>query len=164
MLNKSNVLFEQKSLALDLLQTERERWIFSNVKVIFFNFSARIDLFLSLVSVRTKEMNVPLLKKIKDEMSLFPRTPSLHTGINLFVCNMALSDTMMCLTAAPLTPITTFYGRWFLGRLPCVILPACQVAKYKNNREMEPREKKQPPENGNKFLCISGRIGPFYTL
>ena len=76
------------------------------------------------------------------------RNPSIHTGpvhhsrpirsvftlyvhfqgINLFVCNMALSDMMMCLTAAPLSPITSFTGRWFLGRLPCVILPACQVA------------------------------------
>ena len=55
------------------------------------------------------------------------RTPSLHTGINLFVCNMAVSDMMMCLTAAPLTPITSFTGRWFLGQLPCVLLPGCQV-------------------------------------
>ena len=57
------------------------------------------------------------------------RTPSLHTGINLFVCNMALSDMMMCLTAAPLTPITSFTGQWFLGELPCFILPGCQVGK-----------------------------------
>ena len=55
------------------------------------------------------------------------RTPSLHTGMNLFVCNMAVSDTVMCLTAAPLTPITSFTGRWFLGHIPCLILPACQV-------------------------------------
>ena len=55
------------------------------------------------------------------------RTPNLHTGMNLFVCNMAVSDTVMCLTAAPLTPITSFTGRWFLGHIPCLILPACQV-------------------------------------
>ena len=55
------------------------------------------------------------------------RTPSLQNGINLFVCNMSLSDMIMCLTAAPLTPITSFTGRWFLGELPCKILPACQV-------------------------------------
>ena len=55
------------------------------------------------------------------------RTPSLQNGINLFVCNMSLSDMIMCLTAAPLTPITSFTGQWFLGELPCKILPACQV-------------------------------------
>ena len=36
------------------------------------------------------------------------RNPSLHTGMSLFVVNMAVSDVVMCLTAAPLTPIT----RW----------------------------------------------------
>ena len=55
------------------------------------------------------------------------RTPSLQNGINLFVCNMSVSDMIMCLTAAPLTPITSFTGQWFLGELPCKILPACQV-------------------------------------
>ena len=55
------------------------------------------------------------------------RSPSLHTGINLFVVNMAISDMIMCLTAAPLTPVTSFTGKWFLGELPCIILPACQV-------------------------------------
>ena len=57
----------------------------------------------------------------------FPRTPDLHTGFNLFICNMAVSDVMMSLTAAPLTPVTSFTGRWFLGQGPCIILPACQV-------------------------------------
>ena len=65
-------------------------------------------------------------------------------GINLFVANMALSDMMMCLTAAPLTPITSFSGRWFLGRLPCVILPACQV-----------RVQKYFQENRNKMFEIT---------
>ena len=55
------------------------------------------------------------------------RTPDLRTGTNLLVCNMSLSDTMMCLTAAPLTPMTGFTGQWFLGEIPCKILPACQV-------------------------------------
>ena len=55
------------------------------------------------------------------------RSPILHTGINMFVCNMALSDMVMCLTAAPLTPITSFYGQWYLGELLCKILPAFQV-------------------------------------
>ena len=36
------------------------------------------------------------------------RSPGLHTGMNLFVCNMALSDIMMSLTAAPLTPLTRY--------------------------------------------------------
>ena len=57
----------------------------------------------------------------------FPRTPDLHTGFNLFICNMAVSDVVMCITAAPLTPVTSFTGRWFLGQVPCIILPACQV-------------------------------------
>ena len=59
------------------------------------------------------------------------RTPALHTGMNLLVCNMAVSDMVMCLTAAPLTPITSFTGRWFLGHVPCIILPACQVSGIK---------------------------------
>ena len=97
--------------------------------------SSLIDWFLSLlkksdyvscITIYFLSFHNPTLKNI----DFFLRTPSLHTGINLFVCNMALSDTMMCLTAAPLTPITTFSGRWFLGRLPCVILPACQVVFY----------------------------------
>ena len=58
------------------------------------------------------------------------RTPALHTGMNLLVCNMAVSDMVMSLTAAPLTPITSFTGRWFLGRIPCIILPACQVSGF----------------------------------
>ena len=61
---------------------------------------------------------------------LCPRTPALHTGMNLLVCNMAVSDMVMSLTAAPLTPITSFTGRWFLGRIPCIILPACQVSGF----------------------------------
>ena len=34
---------------------------------------------------------------------------------------------MMCLTAAPITPITGFTGKWYLGQLPCYIMPACTV-------------------------------------
>ena len=59
------------------------------------------------------------------------RTPDLRTGTNLLVCNMSLSDIMMCLTAAPLTPMTGFTGQWFLGQIPCKILPACQVGGRK---------------------------------
>ena len=59
------------------------------------------------------------------------RTRSLHTGINLYVCNMSLSDMMMCLIAAPLTPITSFTGQWYLGETACKILPACQVSHNK---------------------------------
>ena len=58
----------------------------------------------------------------------FPRIPGLHTGMNLFICNMAVSDVVMCLTAAPLTLVTSFTGCWFLGQGPCIILPACQVS------------------------------------
>ena len=68
------------------------------------------------------------LSEYKDDNS---RSPILHTGINMFVCNIALSDMVMCLTAAPLTPITSFYGQWYLGELPCKILPAFQVSKIK---------------------------------
>ena len=38
---------------------------------------------------------------------------------------------MMCLIAAPLTPITGFTGQWYLGETACKILPACQVSHNK---------------------------------
>ena len=39
-------------------------------------------------------------------------------------------DQLMCLTAAPITPITAFTGKWFLGRMPCFIVPACTVRPW----------------------------------
>ena len=57
------------------------------------------------------------------------RNPRLQTGNNLLVCNMSVSDIFICLSAAPLTPITSFYGRWYLGNILCKILPPCQVCQ-----------------------------------
>ena len=71
-----------------------------------------------------QSVNLPANSKF-----VFRRTPSLLTGTNLLVCNMSLSDMLMCITAAPLTPLTSFTGRWYLGQLFCKVLPACQVTK-----------------------------------
>ena len=82
-----------------------------------------ITLYYQLLSINTIIVSLCALPRI----FACPPCRTLETGINLFVCNMSLSDMIMCLTAAPLTPITSFTGQWFLGELPCKILPACQV-------------------------------------
>ncbi|XP_023340047.1 neuropeptide Y receptor type 5 [Eurytemora carolleeae] len=45
---------------------------------------------------------------------------------NVFICNMAVSDIVISLTAIPLTPLTAFTGDWYFGKIACVLLPAFQ--------------------------------------
>ena len=45
----------------------------------------------------------------------------------VYLCNMAVSDIMMCLTAATITPYTAFTGRWDFGSIFCHLFPLCQV-------------------------------------
>ena len=69
------------------------------------------------------------------------RSPAMRTTSNIYICNMAISgdsnnmlnmlhvplDMMICLTAAPVTPLSAFSGSWHFGWLPCKLLPLFQV-------------------------------------
>ena len=43
-----------------------------------------------------------------------------------YICNLAVADTVVCLLAAPLTPLTAFSGAWHFGWLLCKLLPLAQ--------------------------------------
>ena len=55
------------------------------------------------------------------------RCPSLQTRSNMFIFNMATADILICLLAAPLTPLTAFTGSWHLGPTLCQLVPTIQV-------------------------------------
>ena len=55
------------------------------------------------------------------------RRPELRTTSNMYICNMAVSDMMICLVSAPLTPLTAFTGTWHLGQVMCKLVPTLQV-------------------------------------
>ena len=73
------------------------------------------------------------------------RSPAMRTTSNIYICNMAISgdsnnmlknmphaplDMMICLTAAPVTPLSAFTGSWHFGWLPCKLLPLFQVVRF----------------------------------
>ena len=51
----------------------------------------------------------------------------LQTRSNMYICNMALADVIICSLAAPVTPLTAFTGSWHLGSLLCSLVPFVQV-------------------------------------
>ena len=55
------------------------------------------------------------------------RSRALQTRSNMYICNMALSDIIICCLAAPVTPLTAFTGAWHLGPLLCRLVPFVQV-------------------------------------
>ena len=96
-MNNTTQLLETADCNFDDCYTEQELIFISEVQIIFL-------VLYGLVTIIGTIGNLFIVITVL-------RTPSLRTGINLFVCNMALSDMMMCLTASPLTPITSFSGR-----------------------------------------------------
>ncbi|XP_071793490.1 neuropeptide F receptor-like [Asterias amurensis] len=58
------------------------------------------------------------------------RRPKMRTVINLFICNLALSDLVLCSFGAPLTLVAMLSSSWTLGLAPCRIysmITACMV-------------------------------------
>ena len=54
------------------------------------------------------------------------RSPILQTRTNMFIINMALADIIICLVAAPITPVTAFSGSWHFGPRLCSLVPLVQ--------------------------------------
>ncbi|KAK2173279.1 hypothetical protein NP493_887g01004 [Ridgeia piscesae] len=48
---------------------------------------------------------------------------AIQTITNIFICNLALSDIMMCLLAVPFTPLSAFLNSWIFGDALCHIVP-----------------------------------------
>ena len=55
------------------------------------------------------------------------RSRALQTRSNMYICNMALADIIICCLAAPVTPLTAWAGAWHLGSLLCSLVPFVQV-------------------------------------
>ena len=72
--------------------------------------------------------------------------PHMQTTTNIYLVNLSLADILMCLgtvfrnmnsreevfscsVSVPLTPLSTFMGRWVLGETLCKLFPASQVRK-----------------------------------
>lgn len=51
------------------------------------------------------------------------RNKAIQTITNIFICNLALSDIMMCLLAVPFTPLSAFLNSWIFGDALCHIVP-----------------------------------------
>lgn len=51
------------------------------------------------------------------------RNPSMQTITNLFITNLAVSDVMMCLLAAPFTPLSAWMKSWVFGEVLCHLVP-----------------------------------------
>ena len=51
----------------------------------------------------------------------------LRTPSNMYICNMAVSDMLICLVSAPLTPLTALTEAWHLGQVLCKLVPTIQV-------------------------------------
>ena len=67
-----------------------------------------------------------------DQMSLSTcqtpcRSSELRTPSNMYICNMAVSDMLICLVSAPLTPLTALTEAWHLGQVLCKLVPTIQV-------------------------------------
>uniref|UniRef100_A0A8R1DJK1 G_PROTEIN_RECEP_F1_2 domain-containing protein n=1 Tax=Caenorhabditis japonica TaxID=281687 RepID=A0A8R1DJK1_CAEJA len=45
---------------------------------------------------------------------------------NIFILNLAASDSMMCILSLPITPITNVYKNWYFGNLLCHLIPCIQ--------------------------------------
>ena len=45
----------------------------------------------------------------------------------MYICNMALADILICVVAAPVTPLTAFTGSWHFGAALCRLVPFIQV-------------------------------------
>ena len=56
------------------------------------------------------------------------RSPGLRTVSNMYICNMALADILICVVAAPITPLTAFTGSWHFGAALCRLVPFIQVS------------------------------------
>ena len=56
------------------------------------------------------------------------RSPGLRTVSNMYICNMALADILICVVAAPVTPLTAFTGSWHFGAALCRLVPFIQVS------------------------------------
>ena len=48
---------------------------------------------------------------------------AIQTITNIFICNLAVSDIMMCLLAVPFTPLSAFLDSWILGDALCHLVP-----------------------------------------
>ena len=58
------------------------------------------------------------------------RRPKMRTVINLFICNLASSDLLLCIVGVPLTLISFLKSRWILGLALCRIsamITGCMV-------------------------------------
>ena len=72
--------------------------------------------------------------------------PHMQTTTNIYLVNLSLADILMCLgtvfrnmnireevfycsVSVPLTPLSTFMGRWVLGETLCKLFPASQVRR-----------------------------------
>lgn len=51
------------------------------------------------------------------------RNPSMQTITNVFIANLAASDILMCLLAAPFTPLSGLLRSWVFGEALCHVLP-----------------------------------------
>ena len=54
-----------------------------------------------------------------------------RTAKNLYIVNLAISGISMCLICIPPTLSLCIYGgKWFLGEVPCKLVPAVQGSSY----------------------------------
>jgi len=51
----------------------------------------------------------------------------MRTNTNIYLVNLSAADILMCLVSVPLTPMSTFMGRWVLGETLCKLFPSSQV-------------------------------------
>ncbi|XP_013419052.1 prolactin-releasing peptide receptor [Lingula anatina] len=51
------------------------------------------------------------------------RNRHMRTITNIFICNLAISDILMCLLAIPFTPMSYFMNTWTFGDAICKIVP-----------------------------------------
>ena len=51
------------------------------------------------------------------------RNPAMQTTTNVFITNLAASDIMMCLLAAPFTPLSGLLKSWVFGEALCHVVP-----------------------------------------
>jgi hypothetical protein len=59
------------------------------------------------------------------------RNPSMHTVINMFITNLALSDIFLCAFAVPFIPLYLLtYKEWVFGTALCHFVPYAQGLQY----------------------------------
>ena len=54
------------------------------------------------------------------------RNRQMQTVTNIFICNLAISDILLCILAVPFTPSYSFLKNWIFGEYLCHIVPFCQ--------------------------------------